>query len=87
MTAVSKNVYFNVSDDIVDKYNNAYHRTVKIKLIDLKSDSFAEYNKELNEKDPKFKVGDHVRLSNYKNGFFAKGYKPSWNKEVFDLCH
>ena len=60
MTAVSRNVYFDVLDDIVDEYNNTYHITIKMKPIDIKSDSFAEYNEESNEKDPKFKVGDHV---------------------------
>ena len=67
MTAVSKNVYFNVFDDIVDEYNNTVHRTVK--LIDVKSDCYAEYDEDSNEKDPKFKVGDHVRISKYKNIF------------------
>ena len=62
MTAVSKNVYFDVSDDIVDEYNNTYHRTIKVKPIDVKSDSFAEYNEESNGQDPKFKVNDHVRI-------------------------
>ena len=66
-TAISKNVYFNVLDDIVDEYNNIYQRTIKIKPIDVKDDSFAEYNEEYNEKDPKFKIGDHVRISKYKN--------------------
>ena len=64
MTAISKNVYFDVLDDIVDEYNNTYRRTIKMKPIDVKDDSFAEYNEESNEKDPKFKVGDHVRISN-----------------------
>ena len=81
MKAISKNVYFNVLDDIVDEYNNTYHRTIRMKPIDLKSDSI-EYNEESNEKDPKFKVGDHVRISKYKN-IFAKGYTPNWSKEVF----
>ena len=54
MTAISKNVYFDVLDDIVDEYNNTYHRTIKMKPIDVKDDSFAEYNEESNEKDPKF---------------------------------
>ena len=66
ITAISKNVYFDVLNDIVDKYNNTYHRTIKMKPIDVKSDSFAEYNKESNKKDPKFNVGDHVRISKYK---------------------
>ena len=54
MTAVSKNVYFDVLNDIVDKYNKTYHRTIKMKPIDVKSNSFAEYNEESNKKDPKF---------------------------------
>ena len=82
MTVISKNVYFDVLDDIVDKYNNTYHKTIKMKPIDVKSDSFAEYNEESNEKDPKFKVGDHVRVSKFKN-VFAKGYIPNWSKEIF----
>ena len=82
MTAISKNVYFDVFNDIVDKYNNTYHRTIKMKPIDVKRDSFAKYNEESNEKDPKFKVGDHVRISKYKN-IFAKGYTPNWSDEIF----
>ena len=72
MTAVSKNVYFHVLDDIVDKYNNTFHKIIKMKPIDVKSDSYAEYV-DSNEKGPKFKVGDHVRISKYKN-IFAKVY-------------
>ena len=71
MTAVSKNVYFDALDDIVNKYNNTVHRSIKMKLIDVTSDSYAEYNEGSNEKDPQFKVGDHVRISKYKN-IFAK---------------
>ena len=67
MTVISKNVYFDVLDDIVDEYNNTYHRTIKMKLIGVGDDSFGEYNEESNEKDSKFKVGDHVRISKYKN--------------------
>ena len=81
MTAVSKNVYFDVLDDIVDEYNNTYHKTIKMKPIDV-GDSFAEYNEESNEKDPKFKVGDHVKISKFKN-VFAKGYTPNWSEEIF----
>ena len=73
MTAVSKNVYFDVLDNIVNKYNNTVHRTIKMKPIDVISDSYAEYNEDSNKKDPKFKVGDRVRISKYKK-FFAKGY-------------
>ena len=82
MTAISKNVYFDVLDNIVDKYNNTYHRTIKIKPIGVGDDSFAEYNEKSNEKDSKFKIGDHVRISKYKN-VFAKGYTPNWSEEVF----
>ena len=87
MTAIPKNVYFDVLDDIVDEDNNTYHKTIKMKPVDVGSDSSVEYNgiafnEESNEKDPKFKVGDHVRISKYKN-IFAKGYTPDWSKEVF----
>ena len=82
MTAISKNVYIEVLDDIVNKYNNTVHKTIKMKPIDVTDDSFAEYNEESNKKDPKFKVGDHVRISKYKN-IFAKGYVPNWSEEVF----
>ena len=76
MTAISKNVFFNVLNDVVDEYNNKYHKTIKMKPIDVKNDSFAEYNEESKEKDPKFKVGNHVRISKYKN-IFTKGYAPN----------
>ena len=79
---ISKNVYFDVLDDIVKKYSNTVHRTIKMKPIDVTSDSYAEYNEDFHEKDPKFKVGDHVRISKYKN-IFAKGYTQNWSEEVF----
>ena len=82
MTAISKNVYYDVLNDIVDEYNNTYHSSTKLKPKDIKDDSFAEYNEESNEKDPKFKVGDHVRISKFKN-VFAKGYTPNWSQEIF----
>ena len=66
-------------DDIVKKYNNTVHRTMKMKPNDVISDSYAKYNEYSNEKDPKFKVGDHERISKYKN-IFAKGYTPNWSK-------
>ena len=62
-------MYFDVLNDTVDKYNNTYHKTIRRKAIDVKNDSFAEYNEEFNEKDSKFKVNDHVRISKYKNIF------------------
>ena len=82
MTAISKNVYFDVLNDIVNKYNNTIHRTIKMKPIDVTDDSLAEYNEEFNKKGPKFKVGDHVRISKYKN-IFAEGYVPNWSEKVF----
>ena len=72
MTAVSKNIYFDVLDDILDEYS-AVHRTIKMKPIAVTSDSYAEYNEDSSVTKPKFKVGDHVRISKYKN-IFAKGY-------------
>ena len=82
MTAISNNVYFDFLNNIVDEYNNTYHKTIKMKPIHVKSDSFAEYNEESGGKDPKFKVGDHVRISKYKNTF-AKAYVPNWSEEIF----
>ena len=82
MTATSKNVYVDVLDDIVNKYNNMVHKTIKMKPFDFTDDSFVECNEEENKKDPKFQVGDHVRISKYKN-IFAKGYAPNWSEEVF----
>ena len=80
--AISKNVYFDVLDDIVNKYNNTVHRTIKMKPIDVTNDSYVEYNKDFNKRDPKFKFGDHVRIPKYKN-IFAKGYTPNLSEEVF----
>ena len=68
--------------DIVNEYNNTFHRTIKMKLIDVTNDSYAEYNENFNKKDLKFKVSDHVRISKYKN-IFAKGCTPNWSEEVF----
>ena len=82
MTAISKNVYFDVLDDIVNKYNNTVHKTIKMKTINVTDDSYAEYNEDSNKKYPIFKVGDHVRNSKDKN-IFAKGYAPNWSEEVF----
>ena len=82
MTTISKNVYFDVLDYIVDKYNNSYHSTIKMKPIDVKDNTFTKYIEESNIKDPNFKIGDHVRISKYKN-IFAKGYTPNWSEEIF----
>ena len=82
MTSISKNVYINKLDDIVDEYNNTYHRTIKMKPVDVKDNTYIDFKKEVNDKDPKFKVSDHVRISKYKN-IFAQGYTPNWSEEVF----
>ena len=82
MTAISKNVYFDVLNDIVNKYNNTVHKTIKMKPTDVTDDSYPEYNEDFNQKGPKFKGGDNVRISKYKN-IFAIGYSPNWSEEVF----
>ena len=81
-TSISKNVYIDNLNDIVNEYNNTYHNAMKVKPIDLKDDIYINTDKEINNKDPKFKVGDHVRISKYKN-IFAKGYTPNWSEEIF----
>ena len=75
-------MYIDKLNDIVDKYNNTSHKTIKIKPIDVKSSIYTEYYFENNDKDPKFKVGDNLRISKCKN-IFAKGFKPNWSEEVF----
>ena len=82
MNSVSKNVYIDKLDDRVSEYNNTHHRTVKMKPIDVKDNTYVNFKKEVNDKDSKFKVEDHVRISKYKN-IFAKGYTTNWPEEVF----
>ena len=82
MTSMSKNVYIDKLDDIVDEFNNTYHTTIKMKPIDVKDNTYINADKEINNKDPKFKVGDHVRISKYKN-IFGKEYMPNWSEEEF----
>ena len=78
MTLVSKNVYIGKLDDIGGEYNKTYHRTIKMKPVNVKDTyTYIDFKKDVNDKDPKFKVGDHVRISKYKN-IFAKGYTPNW---------
>ena len=78
MTSISKYKL----DDIVDKYINTYDTTIKMKPIDVKDNTYINIDKEINNKDPKFKVGDRVRISKYKN-IFAKSYTPNWSEELF----
>ena len=77
MTSISKDVYIDKLDDIVNECNNTYHRTIKMKPVDIKGNTYID-SMELrsNDKDPKFKVGDHLRISKYKN-IFAKGNTPN----------
>ena len=82
MTSISRNVYIGKLDDIVGEQNNTCHRTIKMKPVDVKDKTYIDFKKEVNYKDPKFKVGNHVRISKYKN-IFAKGYTPNWSEEVF----
>ena len=69
-------------DDVVEKYNNTYNRTIKMKPVDVKSKTCFNFNKEINYKDPKFKVGDCVRISKDKT-IFAEGYFPNWSEDIF----
>ena len=82
MTAVSKDVYIDKLDGVINEYNNTYHRTIKMKPIVDKDGTYFDSIKEVNDKDPKFKVSDHVRISKYKN-IFAKAYTPNWLEELF----
>ena len=83
MTSISKNVYIDKLDDTVKEYNNTYHRSIKMKPVDVKDNTYIDFKKEINNnKDAKFKVGDHVRISKYKN-IFTKGYMPNWSEEIF----
>ena len=76
MTWVSKNAHIDKLDDIVNIYNNTYHSRIKMKPVDVKSSTYFDSSKEINYKNPKFKIGDIVRISKYKNSF-AKGYAPN----------
>ena len=82
MTSISKNVYIDKLDDIVKEYNNKYHTSIKMKPADVKNSTYIDVKKETNDRNPKFKVGDHVKISKYKN-IFAKGYMPNWSEEIF----
>ena len=82
MTATGKNVYYDVLDDVVNEYNYTKHNTIKMKPKDVKNDNKRVYIDEHTEKDSRFKVGDRVRISKFKN-IFAKGYTPNWSKEIF----
>ena len=80
MTSVSKNVYIDQLDDIVNKYNNTYS-TIKMKPVDVKLNTYIDSSKEINNKDLTFTIGDIVRISKYRN-IFCKRLHPDWS-EVF----
>ena len=82
MISISKNVYIDKLDDIVNEYNNTCHRTIKMKPINVKENTYINIGKEVNDKYPKYKVGDHVRISKYKN-IFGKGYTRNWSEKSF----
>ena len=82
MTAAGKKVYYDVLDDVVNEYNNTKHNTIKMKPIVVKSNNKRVHIDEHDEKDSRFKVGDRVRISKFKN-IFAKGYTPNWSTEIF----
>ena len=75
-------MYIDKLDDIFNKYNNTYHTTIKMKPVDVKSNTYTDSSEEINNNDSKFKIGDIVRISKYKP-VFAKSYVPNWSDEVF----
>ena len=79
MTSISKKCD-NKLDDTVNEYNNTYHRTIKMKPVDVKPNTYINSSKEINDEYLKYKIGDIVRISKYKNIF---GYVPNWSEEVF----
>ena len=82
MTFISKNIHISKLDDKVNKYNNTYHRAIKMKLVDIKSSTYIDFIKENDKERPKFKVHGHATISKYKN-ILAKGYVPNCSQEVF----
>ena len=72
MISISKTRNIDKLDDIVNEYNNIKHRATKMKPIDVKDNTYIAFGKEVNDSDPKFKIGDHVRTSKYKNRLYSK---------------
>ena len=77
-------MYIDKVDDIIGKYNNTYHSKIKMKFVDLKSSTYIDSSKEVNDEDPKFKIGDIARISKYKN-IFVKSSFLNWSEEVLWL--
>ena len=82
MTSVSKNVFIDKLDGIGNKHNNTYHNTIKMRSVYVKSNTYFNYSRKINKRDPKFRVGDNAIISKYKN-IFAKGYTSNWSEQVF----
>ena len=80
VTLVLKKLYTDKLDDMTNKYNNTYYSTIKMKPVYVKSNTYINSSKEVNDKDHKFEVGDHARLSKHKN-IFAESYVPNWSEE------
>ena len=83
MSAVSKSVYIDKLSDIVNEYNNTYHRTIKMKPLDVKDNTYIDFGKQVSNKDPKFKVGHHIRISKYKS-IFPKKYSELVRKKFYN---
>ena len=84
MTSIPKNMYIDLSYDLVNKYNNTYRSTIKIKSVDVKSNTYIDFDKKNNKGDPRFKLVDNIRISKYKNTF-EKGYVPNCSEDVFEI--
>ena len=82
MTSTSIKVCIDKIDDIVNEHNNTYHGTIKMTPVDVKSSTYTDFAIGNNDKDPKFEICDHIRISEYKNSF-VKAYVPNWSEEVF----
>ena len=81
MTSILKNVCIDQLDDRVNKYNTTYRSPIKLKTVIVKSITFIDSSKEINDEDPKFETGDIVGISKY-NNVLAKGYVVNWSEEV-----
>ena len=93
MISITKNLFIDKLDDIVNRYNNTYHSTIKMKPVDVKPNTYISSSKEINDKYPKSQIGDIVRISKYKN-IFTINFTPNWSGEVFvkkycvmDICY
>ena len=82
MTSVSTNVYMDKLDDILNKYNDTFHRTIKMKPLDVKSNTYIASSKKINDKNPTLEIGNNVRILKYRN-LFATDYGQNWCGEVF----